>query len=120
MLLVEDTVENQILISHILQKNGLSVKIVGDGQQALDITTQENFDIILMDMQMPVLDGYSATARLRERGYNKPIISLTAHAMREDLKRCLDVGCNETLTKPISQATLVKTIQYYCPPKMHV
>lgn len=119
VLLVEDTIENQILISHILERNGLQVKVVGDGQQALDITARESFDVILMDMQMPVLDGYSATAQLRERGYTKPIISLTAHAMREDLKRCLDVGCNETLTKPISQAVLVKTIQYYCPPKMN-
>jgi two-component system, sensor histidine kinase len=118
VLLVEDTVENQIFITHMLEKNNIFVRVADDGQAALDILTRENFDLVLMDMQMPVLDGYTTTAVLRERGYTKPIISLTAHAMREDLKKCLDAGCNEAITKPVRQATLINILKkHYSAPK---
>ena len=117
VLLVEDTVENQIFISHMLEKNNIFVKVADDGQAALDILTQENFDVVLMDMQMPVLDGYTTTAVLRERGYSRPIISLTAHAMREDLKKCIDAGCNEAITKPIRQITLINILKKYFKPQ---
>lgn len=114
ILLVEDTTENQILISHILSKNGATVKIAHNGKEALEMVQAGSFDVILMDMQMPVLDGYSATAILRQRGYKKPIISLTAHAMREDLRKCIDVGCDEVLTKPVNKLQLLETISRYC------
>lgn len=113
VLLVEDTVENQIFISHMLEKNNIFVKVADDGQAALEILTKESFDVVLMDMQMPVLDGYTATAVLRERGYSRPIISLTAHAMREDLKKCIDAGCDEALTKPLRQMTLINILKKY-------
>lgn len=113
ILLVEDAPENQILISHILEKYGLEVNVADNGRKALDILNSEDFDIILMDMQMPVLDGYSTTEILRKSGYIKPIISLTAHAMREDQQKCLASGCNEVLTKPVNQAALLHTVSRY-------
>ncbi|MGZ3727500.1 MAG: response regulator, partial [Pseudobdellovibrio sp.] len=114
ILLVEDTVENQILISHILEKFAAEVSVVGNGQEALKVIRSQSFDIILMDMQMPVLDGYETTERLRNEGFAKPIIGLTAHAMQEDLKKCIDVGCDEVLTKPVHQSVLIQTIKRFC------
>lgn len=114
ILLVEDTIENQILISHILEKYGAKVSVAENGKVAIGLTEQNNFDLILMDMQMPVLDGFSATSLLRKKGYTKPIISLTAHAMQEDLKKCIDSGCNEVLTKPVTQAKLIQTVTKFC------
>lgn len=113
ILLVEDAPESQLLISHILKKHGIKVDVADNGRQALDLLNDEDFDVILMDMQMPVLDGYSTTEILRKSGYAKPIISLTAHAMREDQLKCLQSGCNEVLTKPVSQAKLIHTVSRY-------
>jgi len=113
VLLVEDAPENQLLISHILKKHGLKVDVADNGRQALDLLNDADFDVILMDMQMPVLDGYSTTEILRKSGYAKPIISLTAHAMRDDQLKCLASGCNEVLTKPVSQAKLLHTVSRY-------
>jgi CheY-like chemotaxis protein len=113
ILLVEDAADHQILITHILRKYGVSVFTADNGRIALDILNGEDFDLILMDMQMPVLDGYSTTEILRKTGYKKPIISLTAHAMKEEQMKCLECGCNEVLTKPITQTTLVDTLSRY-------
>jgi CheY-like chemotaxis protein len=84
-----------------------------NGQIGVDLATTQNFDLILMDMQMPVMDGYAATAELRRRGLTTPIIALTASAMAEDRRKCLDCGCSGFVTKPISAEVLLKTVNQH-------
>ena len=113
VLFVEDGPDNQILIKHLLSKVGAQVSLADNGQIALDILTGENaqsFDVILMDMQMPVLDGYRATARLRELGHVLPIIAVTANAMSHDQEKCMQSGCSDFLPKPINRDKLIQTI----------
>ncbi|MFM6926886.1 MAG: response regulator [Bdellovibrio sp.] len=111
VLIVDDSNDNQMLIRHYLQKRGVICFFADNGQVALEKALQMNFDVILMDMQMPVMDGYTATKELRDHNYIKPIIALTAHAMKEDRDRCLRVGCNDYLTKPIEAVQLYKTLE---------
>jgi len=113
VLLVEDGPDNQRLINLYLKKAGASVTIAEHGQAALDQVQQAGeagtpFDLILMDMQMPVMDGYQATRRLREQGVATPIIALTAHAMKGDQEKCFAAGCNDYLTKPVQRELLIE------------
>ncbi len=115
ILLAEDGPDNQRLISFILKKAGAEVELAENGQIAHDEalaarTRGTPFDLILMDMQMPVMDGYTATSKLRKADYDAPIIALTAHAMAEDRRKCLDAGCDEFTTKPIDRAKLIALI----------
>jgi CheY-like chemotaxis protein len=110
ILLVEDSVDNQVLISRYLKKAGAEVKIAADGAEAIEKAQTEEFDVILMDIQMPRVDGHEATRRLRDLGYQVPIIALTAHAFKEERDRALQGGFNGYLTKPVSRQTLVKTL----------
>lgn len=111
ILLVEDGKDNQRLISLHLTREGAKVRVVEHGQAAVDVMLAPiaSFDLVLMDMQMPVLDGYAATRRLRAAGHRGPIIALTAHASGSDRQRCLDAGCDEYATKPIDRETLIAT-----------
>lgn len=116
ILFAEDGPDNQRLISHILRKAGAEVIVVGNGLEAVDAALAElrrglPFDVILMDMQMPVLDGYDATTRLRDAGYDGAIVALTAHAMAGDREKCLQAGCNDYVTKPIHRAGLLDHIR---------
>ncbi len=111
VLVVEDGEDNRHLIEHYLTRAGHSVVFASNGREAIEITERDpKLDLIIMDMQMPVLDGYVATPELRTRGCALPIIALTAHAMEHDRQRCLDCGCDEYLSKPIDRAALLRTI----------
>ena len=113
VLLVEDSVDNQILIQLILKKYEVQVDIASNGLEGLEKAVSKNYDVILMDMQMPELDGYTATERLRQKGYTKPIIALTAHAMNEERQRTKLAGCDAHLTKPLDFEMLIKTIAQF-------
>ncbi len=115
ILVAEDNRTNQLLIRHILEKLGAWVAVVENGAQAVDsamaaLGRNEPFDVILMDIQMPGMDGHEATRELRRRNYEGPIIALTAHAMESDRKACLEAGCDDHCTKPVDRAKLVEAI----------
>ena len=110
ILLVEDGRDNQRLLRMQLSEAGAVVVIAENGQIAIDLATTQPFDLILMDMQMPVMDGYAATIELRRRGVKIPIIALTAYAMAEDRAKCIASGCSDYLTKPINEEKLLNTV----------
>jgi signal transduction histidine kinase/ActR/RegA family two-component response regulator len=115
VLLAEDGPDNQRLISFILRKANVQVTVVEDGQLAIEAVERaaaqgEPFDLLLLDMQMPVLDGYGAARRLRELGFRFPIVALTAHAMEGDREKCIEAGCDDYAAKPIDRAMLLATL----------
>jgi len=115
ILLVEDGKDNRALLSLYLRIAGAEVVEAENGKIACDLVEEsaarrESFDAIILDMQMPVLDGYSAAQRMRESGFNNPIIALTAHAMAQDRARCLSAGCTDYLSKPVTQHDLLHTL----------
>ena len=112
VLLVEDVRFNQILMSAMLKKAGAEVTLAENGQVGCELLEEalsdgQPFDLVLMDMQMPVLDGYEATKRARRVGYSGPIVALTAHAMQGDRDRCVEVGCTDYMTKPVDRRGLL-------------
>lgn len=116
VLLAEDGLDNQRLISSILRRAGADVTVAADGSLAVAAVSQARdehrpFDMVVMDMQMPNMDGYEATAELRRQGFSLPILALTADALAGARQRCLDVGCDDYASKPIDRQRLVSTVR---------
>lgn len=116
-LVVEDNRTNQLLITLLLQKLGLKVAAVNNGIEALEKITNETetFDLIFMDMQMPQMNGYETTKKLRSMDIQTPIIAITAHAMQGDREKCIECGCNDYLSKPVSRVKLQEIVAHYLP-----
>lgn len=116
ILVVEDNLMNQKLALGVLKRLGYTAQIAENGQQAIDRLTQESFDLVLMDIQMPVMDGYTATRHIRTVLQKQlPIIAMTAHALASEREQCLQVGMNDFLSKPFQPADLQRLIQKYVP-----
>jgi len=115
ILLVEDNELNQELIEDLLINNGLQVKIANHGQKALEILKQENFDCILMDLHMPVMDGYEATRKIRDQEQFKdlPILALSANAMEGDREKSMTAGMNDHITKPVNPEKMFEMLAKY-------
>lgn len=113
VLLVEDSADNRMLIESILSRNGIIIETAENGREGVDKARNGQHDVVLMDIQMPICDGLQATAELRSGGYHKPIVALTAHAMKEEREKTFAVGCNTHLTKPIEFKKLLSVIEEY-------
>jgi len=113
ILLVDDSLDNQLIVTHLLRTTGAKIETANNGREGVDKAKQNNYDLILMDLQMPVLDGYGAIQELKQSGYRKPIIALTAHAMKEERVRCLESGFIDHLSKPVDRHLLIKVIDQY-------
>ena len=118
VLVVEDAAMNQMVVCKVLERLGLASKVANNGQEAIDMLAKEEFDLVLMDGQMPVMDGYEATAVIRSGtvpGVNAriPVVALTAHAMVGEDKKCMDSGMNEYLTKPLERDKLIEVLGKY-------
>ena len=119
ILLAEDNPTNQAVIAGLLSRMGARVETVDNGLEATNralsaASMNQPYDVVLMDMQMPVMDGYEATASLRDAGYARPIVALTAHAMSGDKDKCLAAGCDGYATKPVNRNVLAETIRGVC------
>jgi two-component system sensor histidine kinase/response regulator len=117
VLVAEDNLVNQRLVTRLLEKRGHFVVVAGNGQEALEALEKEGFDLVLMDVQMPVMDGFEATAAIRKReegkGIRVPVVALTAHAMKGDREKCLAAGMDGYLTKPIRPQQLDELLEKY-------
>jgi CheY-like chemotaxis protein len=116
ILLAEDARDNRLLVASLLRNAGAEVETAENGKIALDLALQASrhghpFDLIVMDIQMPVVDGFRATRTLREKGYRGAILALTALAMEGDRERCLNAGCDAYLPKPVERAKLVGVVR---------
>ena len=113
ILVVEDEYANQQVILGILEETNLKTDLANDGIEAVNKVMNGSYDLILIDMQMPNMNGYDATRIIREKGYTLPIIALTAYAMKGDEEKCLDAGCDAYLPKPVSAEKLFETISRF-------
>jgi CheY-like chemotaxis protein len=113
ILVAEDNKVNQTVVSRMLERAGHTVVIAANGQEAVELCSSAEFDLILMDVHMPVLDGFDATARIRSKGIRTPLIALTANAMDGDRERCLLAGMDGYISKPVSRDVLLDTIAQF-------
>lgn len=113
VLIVEDIEDNRHLISRFLTKRGATVVTANDGKEGMLKALSEHFDVVLMDLEMPVMDGYEATRELRKRNYQRPILALTAHSLGDIKKKTLEAGYTGQLLKPINSKDLIETVSRY-------
>lgn len=118
VLLVEDSFDTQVVVAKLLENLGAEVALASNGEQGIRIALSaaaqgRPYELILMDMQMPVMDGYTATQRLRGSGYSGPVIALTSHAMKGDREKCLEVGCDDFLAKPVDRQRFIQLVERY-------
>jgi CheY-like chemotaxis protein len=113
VLVVDDDNDSSKLITLFLEKEGLEATSIDNGREALDKVLSESFDLILMDIQIPEMDGFQITRFLRESGVETPIIAVTAQAMKGDREKCLNAGCNDYLSKPITMNKLISIVNNY-------
>mgnify|MGYP006077431661 CR=1 FL=1 len=113
ILVVEDSPDNQALISIYLGRVGANIDIASDGEQGYQMAIDGHHDLVLMDVQMPIMDGITTIKKLRASGFRRPVVALTAHAMKEERKRCLDAGFTDFLSKPINKNELIGLILQY-------
>ena len=114
--MAEDYKHSQIIVTRLLKKNGFeNITVVENGEEALRICEKEKIDLILMDMQMPIMNGFEATEEIRELpGYeDTPIIALTAFAMKGDREKCLEAGATDYIAKPIDSKEFIEKVKYY-------
>lgn len=115
ILVVDDGPDNQLLFSLYLTKQGAEVTLAADGAEGLQATQNKaaagsSFHLILLDMQMPVMDGYALARRLRDSGYTRPIVALTAHSEDKERARCIEAGCDDFVTKPLPPEALIEAV----------
>ena len=113
ILLAEDSPDNQVLVSRYLKLAGGTVEMVSNGKEAVQKAMDNSYDVILMDLQMPVMDGYEATASLRSNSYKGKILALTAHASNEEREHCLRNGFDGHIKKPIDRKVLIERVQHF-------
>ncbi len=114
VLLVEDNKANQVLLKHIFSKHNLSPRIIDNGQEAVNLLRKEVFDLVLMDIQMPVMDGYTAISLLRRELYLKtPVIAMTAYVSEGEVQKCLEAGFSDYMAKPVDEELLVQKMAFY-------
>jgi len=119
ILIVEDNPTNQKVVACLLGKRGYQTSVVSHGGEALKALEESPFDLVLMDVQMPVLDGLATTRLIRKdpRWCTLPIVGLTAHAMTGDREQCLEAGMNDYLAKPVRTPALLEAVKKYVPPQ---
>ena len=113
ILLTEDKEINQLIVLGLLSESGFEIDIANNGKEAIDKCSKQNYSLILMDIEMPIMDGYDATLMIRKRDKDIPIIALTSNGTIEDINRTKSVGMNEHLLKPIDLERLYSTFSKY-------
>lgn len=113
ILLVDDAPDNRLLVGRILTLAGAEVDYAVNGRDGLNKGLGARFDAIVMDIQMPEMDGYEATERLRKAGFRRPILALTAHALKEERERSFNAGCDDHLTKPVNRRLLIERLSHF-------
>ena len=117
ILLAEDSPDLEALMRFYVEREGYHVDSAHNGEEAIALAKAHDYDVVLMDVQMPLLDGLEATRRLRKLGYKKPIVALTAHALRDDVRKSLDAGCDAHLSKPVDRKDLLLALRRFAHPK---